>query len=367
MSGELGGAFADLGTFLPLILGLIALNEFSAQGIFFGFGCFALFSAFFYKRPVPTQPMKVISALVIAEGFSPGMLQASAMIMGIALLVLAYSGVIEWLAKQISPAISIGIQLAIGLQLIWIGGAMISEMWLIGVSALCLLLASRFTPLPFLMMPMVILLGIIWQMNSQMLPNFQFAAEQSWQLSWPEQSDWSRAALLLALPQLALTLTNAVIAISALSKAKFPEDNPKKLSAKRFALSSGWANLLLAPFGAVAMCHGAGGLAVQHHFGARTYLAPAIFGVTCLAIAAFWGEAIATALSLIPMAVLGALLAVAGVQLAWSRRFIDGKPYCIAVIFTTAMACLLFNTAVGLMVGLVMERFRRHWYLVKFL
>lgn len=40
--GETSGAFADLGTFLPLVLGLIALNQFSPQGIFLGFGVFAI-------------------------------------------------------------------------------------------------------------------------------------------------------------------------------------------------------------------------------------------------------------------------------------------------------------------------------------
>ena len=143
ISGEFSGAFADLGTFLPLVLGLIALNQFSPQGIFLGFGFFALFTAFYYRRPIPIQPMKVISALVIAEGMSPGMLQASAMLMGLILLFLAYSGIIQWMAKLLSPAISIGIQLAIGLQLIWLGGVMMSETWWVGILAFSFLFASR--------------------------------------------------------------------------------------------------------------------------------------------------------------------------------------------------------------------------------
>lgn len=107
--GETSGAFADLGTFLPLVLGLIALNQFSPQGIFLGFGLFAILSALFYRRPIPVQPMKVIAALVIAQGLTPGMLQASAMLIGIILLILAFSGAITWLAKQLSQAVSVGI------------------------------------------------------------------------------------------------------------------------------------------------------------------------------------------------------------------------------------------------------------------
>ncbi|GIU38505.1 sulfate transporter [Shewanella colwelliana] len=366
-SGELGGAFADLGTFLPLVLALIALNQFSPQGIFTGFGLFALFTAFYYRRPMPVQPMKVITALVIAQGLTPGMLQASGIMMGIILLVLAYSGAITWMAKQLSPAISIGIQLAIGLQLIGMGGQMIGHSPLIGLLALSALLLSRYLPLPYLAMPLVLTLGMLWQFNSDVAPSFALSAGSNWELGWPALDEWGAAAGLLVLPQLALTLTNAVIATSAMANEKFPEDHKKfndRFSPKRFATSAGWANLFLAPIGAAAMCHGAGGLAVQHHFGARTWLTPTIFGAACLFIAAFWGQGIASLLSLIPLAVLGSLLAIAGMQLAWSKRFIDGKPFCIVVILSTAAICLLVNTAAGLAVGVILEMGRRQWRII---
>lgn len=363
-SGELSGAFADLGTFLPLVLGLIALNHFSPQGIFLGFGLFALFTAFYYRRPIPIQPMKVIAALVIAQGLTPGMLQASGMMMGIILLILAYSGAITWMAKQLSPAVSIGIQLAIGLQLIWMGGQMMSETWLIGISAFIVLFGSNFLPLRYLAMPLVLALGIVWQIHSGLAPSFELTSHSSWHLSWPSIDEWTSAAALLVLPQLALTLTNAVIAISAIASEKFPKDmvNGKdNFTPKRLATSSGLANLLLAPFGATAMCHGAGGLAVQYHFGARTWIAPAIFGIACLLIAFSWGDGIATMLSLIPLAILGSMLAIAGTQLAWSKRLIDGRPFCIFVILSTAAICLLVNTAAGLAVGIILDTGRRQW------
>ncbi len=363
-SGEFSGAFADLGTFLPLVLGLIALNHFSPQGIFMGFGLFALFTAFYYRRPIPVQPMKVIAALVIAQGLTPGMLQASGMMMGAILLVLAFSGAINWMAKQLSPAVSIGIQLAIGIQLMWMGAQMMSQTWILGLGAFTLLFCSRFLPLRYLAMPLVIATGMLWQYHSGLLPE-QLSAQasmlnQQWTLSWPTLSEWSSAAVLLVLPQLALTLTNAVIATSAMAKEKFPGDK-EKFTPKRLATSSGLANLLLTPFGATAMCHGAGGLAVQHHFGARGIWAPVIFGSTCLLIAFSWGENVAWLLGLIPLAILGSLLSIAGLQLAWSKRLLDGKPFCIFVILSTAAICLLINTAAGLAVGVVLEMGRRHW------
>lgn len=362
--GDTSGAFADLGTFLPLVLGLIAINQFSAQGIFLGFGIFALSTALFYRRPIPVQPMKVIAALVIAQGLTPGMLQASAMLMGIILLLLAFSGAMTWLAKQLSQAVSVGIQLAIGLQLMWMGTKMMSEFWLLGLGAFIVLFISKFLPLRYLAMPLVIIAGMIWQANTQTpstLTGLDISAiSLPFQFTWPTATEWTSAAVLLVLPQLALTLTNAVIATSVMAREKFPED-AAKLTPKNLAISSGLANLLLSPFGASAMCHGAGGLAVQYHFGARTYLAPLIFGSSCLIVALCWGSNIAWLLSLIPMAILGSLLTTAGLQLAWSKRLIDGKPFCILVILSTTVTCLTINAAAGLAVGIILEQGRRTW------
>lgn len=361
--GEASAAFADLGTFLPLVLGLIALNQFSPQGIFLGFGLFAIISALFYRLPIPIQPMKVITALVIAQGLTPGMLQASAMLMGIILLILSFSGAITWLAKQLSQAVSVGIQLAIGLQLMWMGAKMMNDFWLLGLSTFILLFVSKFFPLRYLAMPLVVAGGMIWQANSQTdlatslnIPTLS----ASLHLAWPSINEWSSAAIFLVLPQLALTLTNAVIATSAMAQEKFPKDTVK-LTPKNFAISSGLANLLLAPFGAAAMCHGAGGLAVQYHFGARTHLAPIIFGSSCLIIALFWDSQIAWLLGLIPVAILGSLLSIGGLQLAWSKRLLDGKPFCIFVILSTAATCLVINAAAGLAIGIILEQGRRTW------
>lgn len=362
--GELTGAFADLGTFLPLVLGLIALNQFSPQGIFLGFGILCIAVALFYRRPIPVQPMKVISALVIAQGLSPGMMQASAMLMGLILLALAYSGAIEWLAKQISQAISIGIQFAIGLQLLWMGAKMMSLSPWIGFGAFAIIFASRWLPLHYLSMPLVIGLGMAWQYYAgDNSAEFQFN-DTPWSLGWPAMSDWQSALTLLVLPQLAMTLTNAVIASSLMAREKFPED-AEKFTPKAFATSAGLANLLLAPLGSVSMCHGAGGLAAQYTFGARRMWAPMIFGGFCLVVALCWGETVAWLLSLIPMAILGSLLSTAGLQLAWSKRLLDGRPFCMAVIAVTAVFSLAFNAAAGLVAGLALEFIRRRWHIVE--
>lgn len=69
--GDFSGAFADLGTFLPLVVGVLALRGFDPSGVLVGFGLFALVVAVVYRRPMPVQPMKAVAALVIAAGITP--------------------------------------------------------------------------------------------------------------------------------------------------------------------------------------------------------------------------------------------------------------------------------------------------------
>jgi hypothetical protein len=68
---EVGGAFGDLGTLLPILLGAVAVAGMSAGGVLVGFGAFLLVTGLLYRLPLPVQPMKAIGALVIAGGLMP--------------------------------------------------------------------------------------------------------------------------------------------------------------------------------------------------------------------------------------------------------------------------------------------------------
>ena len=105
---------------------------------------------------------------------------------------------------------------------------------------------------------------------------------------------------------------------------------------RRLSISSGLGNLILSPFGALPMCHGAGGVAAHYRFGARTGGAPLMLGLLLLALALVPGGAGLALLGAIPAAGLGALLLVASVEMAASRRLWDCKPSCYPVIAATA-------------------------------
>src|SRR3546814_3458275 len=58
---ELSGALGDLGTLLPLMLGAIAVTGLAPLPVLAGFAVFYIATAFYYRLPIPVQPMKARS------------------------------------------------------------------------------------------------------------------------------------------------------------------------------------------------------------------------------------------------------------------------------------------------------------------
>jgi MFS superfamily sulfate permease-like transporter len=196
-----------------------------------------------------------------------------------------------------------------------------------------------------------------WLTNSGVLPReigFTLSAPQLVIPSWPDV--W-RSWEIAVLPQLSLTVTNAVIVTASLSREFLPA-SASIASERNLAISSGLANALLSPLGAMPMCHGAGGLQAQYRFGARTGLAPIIFGSVLLVVAVGFARDAVMLFAVIPFGAVGALLIMAGTDLAVSRRLFDARPSCWPVIGVTALATVMMNPAIGLVLGWVAELVR---------
>ncbi len=353
--GDVSGAFGDLGTFLPLVIGVLAVGHLEATGVLIGFGVFALLVAVVYRRPVPVQPMKAVAAVAIASGLSADTVAATGLLLGLVFLVLGLTGAIERVARWAPQSVLTGLQLGIGGHLVLVGLGMVSEMLVLGGAALIGLAVLMRTPLRPLSCPLVIAAAIAWGMvgGATALPEFT----PGWHFPAFVLPGWDalgESVSTVLLPQLVLTLTNAVIITAAFSADYFPEAR-ERISIRNLALSTGAANMLLAPFGALPMCHGAGGMVAQVKFGARTGLAPAVFGFTCLGFGIAYGAEAAKLLAVVPLAAVGALLVIAGADLAVSKRLFDSRSRCLAVILVTAGVSIAVNVAAGLVAGLVAE------------
>ena len=107
------------------------------------------------------------------------------------------------------------------------------------------------------------------------------------------------------------------------------------------------------------MCHGAGGVAAHHRFGARSGAAPCLIGGLLLVVALLPAQMQGAVLSAIPTATLGALLLIAAWDLAVSRRLIDARPSCRPVIAVTALVTVMVNPMLGLVAGTLAELIRK--------
>jgi len=358
-AGDFSGAFADLGTFLPLMIGVMSVQQFDPTGMLVGFGLFALAVALIYRRPVPVQPMKVVAAVVIAGGAGAPVVEATGLLLGLVLVVLAITGVVSRLARLVPNTVLTGIQLGVGLYLALAGIRLAVQDPVLGGFALAALLALQRTPLKPVSALVVLAGAVFWSGMATGIPRPELVLAFS--LPHLQLPDWDSllvAAQSLLLPQLALTLTNAALVTATIAADLFPQDR-KRITPDRLALTSGLLNVILAPLGAFPMCHGAGGLVVQHRFGARTGLAPALFGVTCLALGMLLGGGAPGYMRLLPLAAVGALLVVAGADLAMSKRLRRARTDYLVVILLTGLACVAINVAAGLLLGLLAELIRR--------
>lgn len=98
-----------------------------------------------------------------------------------------------------------------------------------------------------------------------------------------------------------------------------------------------------------------GGLIAQHRFGGRTGWAPVLLGALLLPIGMFFAEDAARLLAVVPAGALGALLILAGSDLALSRRLLEVRSECRPAIAAAAVATFALNPALGIGAGLIVE------------
>src|SRR6266480_2783105 len=136
---ECSGACGDLGTFIPHVIGAMTVAGLPPAGVLFGFGMFLISTGLFYGLPLPVQPMKAVSAVILTDGLRPGEVAAAGMMLGVALLVLGATGAIGRVARLIPQSVSTGLQLGLGLLMGVLGIRLIFETPLIGLGSLALL------------------------------------------------------------------------------------------------------------------------------------------------------------------------------------------------------------------------------------
>lgn len=346
---EVSGALGDLGTLLPLMMGALAVGGLASTPVLAGFGVAYCATALIYRLPVPVQPMKAIVAVLLVAEVTPATLAASGVVVGLVMVALGATGWIDRLGRLVPQSVLAGLQLGLGIALALLAVDLMRDAPVLAFAAGGLILGLTYLRLPAALI--VVVLAALYGLATgagEGAASFRAEAGAAGML------DLRQALGQLAVPQLALTLTNAVVLTSLVAGDCFGA-RAEHVTPRRLSLTSGFFNLVLSPLGALPMCHGAGGLVAHHRFGARSGGAPLILGIALLVIALLPASIGLTVLAAIPAASLGALLLLAAGQLAWSRRLVDCRPSCRPVIAATATAVVLWDPFWGLTVGTVLE------------
>ncbi len=180
-------------------------------------------------------------------------------------------------------------------------------------------------------------------------------------LIWPNLAQVEDGVIHAVLPQIPLTLTNAIIVTAAVSRQLFPGQAPR-VTERNLAITTGLGNLLAAPFGGYLMCHGAGGLTGHYRFGARTATAPLLIGLVLVALGLFLGSSGYQLLRTIPDAVLGGLLLFSGIDLALSSKPGEYAGADLFLVLLMAAIGVAVNPAAAFAVGLPLAyAFKHRW------
>ncbi|MDE3075439.1 MAG: putative sulfate/molybdate transporter [Chloroflexota bacterium] len=349
---ELSGALGDLGTFLPHIVAAITVVGMAPSGVLTMFGLFYLTTGAFFGVPMGVQPMKAASAAVLIQHLEPGEIAAAGIVIGAFFLLLGATGVITRLAALVPPVLTAGIQLGLGLALAALGVKLIGEqLWLgVVVAALMLVLlnSSRFPAALVGIAAGVVLARVTG--TGEPLPALQLGLHAPGFI-WPTWPQMASGVELAVLPQVPLTLTNAIIVTAAVTRQLFPKE-VHPVNERNLAITTGLGNLLAAPFGGYLMCHGAGGITGHYRFGARTAAAPAIIGLAFLSLGVLLGDSAMGLLKLIPQAAVGGLLFFSGIELAVSSKpqsYAGSDLFAVLLIGAISVAS---NAAIAFAVGL---------------
>lgn len=352
---ELAGSMGDFGTLFPLAVGLIAVNQMDPTALFVMMGLTNIVLGLIYRLPMPLEPKKVISVAAIGQAWPAQMVVASGLGMGIIWLVLAATGLMRRLVAITPESLIRGIQLALGLALGWQAvrmmmperwvGLLTPEPWLglLSIAIILLLRKSRYAPAALVIMG----LGVaIMALRGDLLPNLQFGIGLP-RFAVPDLGDVWQSLVLAGFAQIPLTLTNATMATAVMIRDLFPD---KEVSETKLLVNQGLFNIVSSLFGGMPMCHGSQGLAGQYYFGARTAGANILEGLIEISLGLFLGRSLLSILSAFPMALIGGMMFMVGIQLL--RPLLKLRRWALALALATGILGVATNMAIGFVVGL---------------
>jgi len=370
---EFAGALGDLGTFVPIFISLVAINGINPTLTLILIVLLYIFCGFYYNLPITVQPLKAIAAIAIASGFNAFVISAAGILMGIILLLLAITGFINFLVRIFSRLIVRGIQLGVGLMLIRTSWALITK----PIDSQTGLLPVKFgvsVDLIILFVSIIIMFVFLWNkrfpastgilsfeimvsiLNGQAnTATLQLFPTQKFSLSIPSFDSFIKAFFLLVLPQLPLTLGNAVVATKDVARKYFGKQ-AEKVTERSLSIGMGIANIFAGLTGGMPVCHGSSGLTAHYSFGARSGGACVIIGSLYLGLSLIFRNGVTEIFKLIPHSIIGIMLFYVGFKHASLISDLKDKKEIFIALGIAIIALFTNNLAIAYGLGIAL------WY-----
>ncbi len=343
---ELAGSLGDFGTIIPLILAVALVSDVNVRYVLLFFGIWFILTGLYYRLPIPLEPMKAIAVIVIAGGIASGEIAAAGLTLGVIFLVLGYGRFFEIIDRWVPQSVVRGIQLGLALLLFKASAGFVVKdpvFFVIGIAIIvAIFLLVRYRSFVDLSSICVIGAGLAGGLILYGIPPISLIPAP--QLVIPVPDDLASAFSTLVLPQVVLTIANAILATSLLTKDLFARDVPPK----KLSTTIGLMNLTSVPFGGFPMCHGAGGLAGQYRYGARTGGANVYAGLIFIVLALFFTSP--QVLSIIAVGALGALLVFVGLEMGRHSLKTDS----IVITGIIGILALVTSMTLAFIAGMIM-------------
>ncbi|XP_059639882.1 molybdate transporter 2 [Cornus florida] len=417
---ELGGSVGDLGTYIPIVLALTLVSNLDLSTTLIFTALYNIATGLLFSIPMPVQPMKSIAAVAVSETphLTVPQIAAAGISTASVLLLLGVTGLMSFFYRYIPVPVVRGVQLSQGLSFAFSaikyvrynqdfvsGKSGTPRSWL-GLDGLILAICSilflvlstgagethdtneyiqiseqpnsssnrsqlrvrrRLRILSSIPAALIVfLLGLIlcFVRNPSIIHDLQWGPSKIHmvKITW---EDWKIGFLRAAIPQIPLSILNSVIAVCKLSADLFPE---REVSATAVSVSVGAMNLVGCWFGAMPVCHGAGGLAGQYRFGGRSGVSVILLGTGKLVLGLLFGNSFVRILGQFPIGILGVLLLFAGIELAMASRDMNTKEesfvmlVCAAVSLTGSSAALGFGCGTVLFLLLKLRQMECHCF-----
>lgn len=361
---ELAGAFGDIGTDLPLIVGMVMAAGLDAASVLVMYGLMQYATGIRYGIPMAVQPLKAMAVIVITQKIAGPVLFGAGLAIGVVMLALTATGALAWLARVVPKCVVRGLQLGLGLQLarLALGDYVISDgipgfgLALVASAIAIALYGSRRFPAALPIIALGVAFAFLYKLDARDLADglgFTLPIPRA-----PTPSDVWTGFLLLALPQIPLSLGNSLLATRQTAHDLFPE---KGVTVRQLGYTYSLMNLVNPWFGGIPTCHGSGGLMGHYTFGARTGGSLLIYGSLFLTMGLFFADAFSEVVQVFPLPVLGVLLLFEGAALMWLAR--DVVPVRRDLAITIGVALVAVLAPYGYVLGLVLGTLA--WYAVR--